>query len=565
MPHRQNIILITLFLLLGQSLLFSGDWPMWRYDSARSAASPYGIPDNISLLWSRQFAPVRPAWPLDPQQRVNFDASYEPVVVGKLMILGSQNDGTLTAYDTDSGEEKWKFFTEGPIRCAPACWKNKIFAGSDDGYLYCLDVESGKLNWKFRGAPKNRPERKQIGNGHLVSFWPVRGGPVVKDRTVCFASGVWAIFGVYIYALDVETGKVKWENPYLNNIANVRIDHELINNEGLSPQGHLVAINDRLLVPSGRSLPAGLNFKTGKLIYYVRGFHSGDSRVTAEGELAFVGKQAVINTFDFREIGSKWSYSGSKAPKGYKKGFGMNHVGNPDKNSMGEAPWIPYKYVKACDASSALDDGVAYGVKSGNFFAYDIKQAKNIDKQHNRYGRKISIWTWEPPLIWELKTGRKGTSRAIIKAGNKIYGGSKNRLFAIGNLKKNPEILWEKPIKGTPTSLMAADDKLFVTTAEGWIHCFGKTDDSITAKIYNKLPVKLKSKEDKWVAKAKAILDHSGIKSGYCLVLGVVDGRVIEELLKQTELHIIAVEKDADKIDKKLLRFTLGIIYRETF
>ena len=122
--------MIAVFLLSTVSL-FADDWPMWRYDAARSAASPDGIATNLTLLWSRKLPPVRPAWPLDPEQRLNFDASYEPVVMGKLMFLGSQNEGSVTAYDTETGEEKWKLFTEGPVRCAPACWHGKIYIGSD--------------------------------------------------------------------------------------------------------------------------------------------------------------------------------------------------------------------------------------------------------------------------------------------------------------------------------------------------------------------------------------------------------------------------------------------------
>ena len=99
-------------------LAAAADWPMWRYDAARSAASPDGIAPNLTLLWSRKLPPVRQAWPMEKEQRINFDASYEPVVMGKLLFLSSPNDGTVTAYDTDTGEEKWKFFTEGPVRCA---------------------------------------------------------------------------------------------------------------------------------------------------------------------------------------------------------------------------------------------------------------------------------------------------------------------------------------------------------------------------------------------------------------------------------------------------------------
>jgi hypothetical protein len=71
---------------------------MWRYDAARSAANPV-------LLWSRKLPPVRQAWPLEVRHRLDFDASYEPVVMCKLLLLGSPNDGSVAAYDTQSGAE----------------------------------------------------------------------------------------------------------------------------------------------------------------------------------------------------------------------------------------------------------------------------------------------------------------------------------------------------------------------------------------------------------------------------------------------------------------------------
>jgi outer membrane protein assembly factor BamB len=49
-------------------------------------------------------------------------------------------------------------------------------------------------------------ERKLLGNGRLISTWPVRGGPVVADGRVYFAAGVWPFEGVFVYALDAETG-----------------------------------------------------------------------------------------------------------------------------------------------------------------------------------------------------------------------------------------------------------------------------------------------------------------------------------------------------------------------
>ena len=85
---RSYLTAIVLFLVWGHNL-FAGDWPMWRYDAARSAASPDGIATNLTLLWSRKLPPVQQAWPLGGQQRLSFDASYEPVVMGMYRVSPS--------------------------------------------------------------------------------------------------------------------------------------------------------------------------------------------------------------------------------------------------------------------------------------------------------------------------------------------------------------------------------------------------------------------------------------------------------------------------------------------
>ncbi len=115
--------------------------------------------------------------------------------------------GSVRALDTRSGAERWTFFADGPVRFAPVAAGGKVYAGSDDGYLYCLDAQTGAVAWKFRGAPTDRPDRRQLGNGHLVSFWPVRGGPVVVEGVVYFGAGIWPTFGVFLHALDAKTGE----------------------------------------------------------------------------------------------------------------------------------------------------------------------------------------------------------------------------------------------------------------------------------------------------------------------------------------------------------------------
>jgi len=72
------------------------------------------------------------------------------------MVVGSTVCDRLTAYDIETGRERWRFYTEGPIRVAPAAFRGNVYVASDDGCLYCLSANDGKLRWKFRGGPTDR-------------------------------------------------------------------------------------------------------------------------------------------------------------------------------------------------------------------------------------------------------------------------------------------------------------------------------------------------------------------------------------------------------------------------
>jgi outer membrane protein assembly factor BamB len=572
-----NRLLPFLLLILAPDL-FAGDWPMWRYDPARSAASPDEIATKLTLLWSRKLPPPRQAWPLEVHQRLNFDASYEPVVMDSLMFLGSPNDGSVTAYDTATGTERWRFYTEGPVRCAPAYWQGRVYAGSDDGYLYCLEARTGGVVWKARGAPPDRPDRRHLGNEHLVSFWPVRGGPVVVDGVVYFGAGVWSVFGVFLHALDAQTGKARWTNGELNYLAHVRADHEqFLSHAGLSPQGYLVATGDRLVVPCGRSMPAGLELATGKLIYYLQGARNGDCRVATHGGYAFVGKYGVVNLQDFRETVSLWAGRGGTKPEGYQ-----NTMNNPQFD-MYEAPYFPYKRCEGCevapayegytrfggcDASSAFDSGVAYCANNGTFYAHDLTRAK-ISKRDIVWGGAKQVWTWIPKLIWQYQSPYKGQpGNVVIKAGNRLYGHVGRKLVALDvprpgkDTEALPTLTWEQDLPGTPTSLVAADNKLFVATAEGWLCCFGQAaEPSAAPLVHAGHPRPLEPQADAWSGWVEELVQATGAKAGYGLVLGLTNGRLIEELLKATELTILGVDADAAKVEKMRRHFHAAGFY----
>ncbi len=75
--HRAAAVAI---LLVVPSAVVAEDWPMWRFDAQRSAASPAELPARLSPHWVRDLPPLAPAWP--DQQKMQFDAAYEPIVAG---------------------------------------------------------------------------------------------------------------------------------------------------------------------------------------------------------------------------------------------------------------------------------------------------------------------------------------------------------------------------------------------------------------------------------------------------------------------------------------------------
>jgi hypothetical protein len=232
---------------------------MWRFDTMRSAASTQTLPDTLHLQWVRTYPRVQPAF---KSRRLQFDAGYEPVVKNKTLFVGSPINDSVTAMNTATGTEKWSFYTDGPVRFAPVAWKDKVFAASDDGCLYCLDADTGTPLWTFRAVPS---QRKIIGNGRLMSVWPIRGGPILEHGRIYFAAGIWPFEGIFVYALDADTGDIIWRNDRCGSLY-LGHPHGAWSFGGPSLQGYLVINGDDLLVPNGiGGVPAYFDKNTGEL------------------------------------------------------------------------------------------------------------------------------------------------------------------------------------------------------------------------------------------------------------------------------------------------------------
>jgi len=531
-------LLIVAFLPTAEVL--AGDWPQFRYDVGRTAASPHELPANLQLRWTRVLPAPRPAFP--HQLRLAYDASYEPVVLGRTMFVPSMVTDSVTALDTETGNERWRFFAEGPVRFAPVAWEGKVYFVSDDGYLYCLDADHGSLRWKFRGLPAGKPDRKVIGHGRLVSLRPARGGPVLADGVVYFAAGLWPTEGVFVHAVDAESGRAVWSNTDGDHIPKSNWDHGIGHYAGLTPQGYLAIVGDRLVVPCGAQLPAFLDLKTGKLQTYTMGW--GGRRGLPKGcwFVAGVGKY-LSHAGDLYDITRR---SNERLPK--------TKPGQTDyKPMLYPGGWTRLEIERANQREldrfrqPVMTPEVAYesdqGIVARDLTSYTLQEwtADNTpahrarDEVPEKFGG-IFRRLWELPSKLDVH----------IKAGTRLYVGGPGVVEAIDIAGTEPKLVWDAEIEGTPHRMLAADQKLFIVTAEGSILAFASPQpgEATTHTVSHTPP----AAADGWTQKAGAILETTHVRDGYALILGIECGRLVEELARQSNLHVIAVDDDPSKV-----------------
>jgi len=245
-PAAGSDRLTTTTSLLGTSVhTMNGDWPVYRKNNQRSAATSVNIGSATNTLWT--YVPDQANVPT-------------PIIVadGRAFVAGS--DGKVRCMDAGSGSEQWIFSTGGRVMAAPTLWSNRLYVTSGDGYLYTLDAGNGNLLWKYRLAPY---ERKIMVYGHLSSTWPANSGALIHSGRVYAAAGMCDWDGTHVYALDAIDGSLVWQN---SDSAFVSTN----SHKGFSVYGYLTVQNGKLWMPGGNSCsPVAFDLETGV-------FDSGD-------------------------------------------------------------------------------------------------------------------------------------------------------------------------------------------------------------------------------------------------------------------------------------------------
>jgi hypothetical protein len=434
-----------------QESVSSSDWPVFRADNSRSAATAAKLPVSLNEKWQVKFAGVPSA----------------PVVAAGKVFISDIDVHIVYALNAADGKVAWKYAAAGRVDSPPTYYKGMLLFGSLDGWVYCLRASDGALVWKF----KDLPDRLIGAFNQLESAWPVHGSILVKDDVAYFAAGRSSYLdgGITAYALDPKTGTVKYSK---------------------TTYGPFDDKNGFPVAGKGDSTP-GSGFKSDIMsvgrddIIYMRhrGFNTDLSAAEAPVPHLIPTAGFLDNVPQHRTY---WTYD---------TGYAMTTVGGADADIL------------------VVDGDRAYGVngfptsrhsyfdprKSGyRFFCTSTKvdAAPTADESESKGKKKKGmkkesgspvqeIWTTHIPL----------TGKAMLKAGDTVYIAGTPMKFDGNPFEKYVEayenrlggVLWmasakdgskvgELKLDAAPAwdRMVAANGNLIMVLTDGTLRCFGK-------------------------------------------------------------------------------------------
>jgi outer membrane protein assembly factor BamB len=526
--RRPSVLLAAAATCLGLALGHghAADWPTYRGDALRSGYTGDALPAALSLRWTyrARHAP-RPAWS-GRDTRMPFDRALQPVVAGGTLFFASSADDKVYALDAATGAERWSFFTDGPVRLAPAVSGDRVFVAGDDGFLCCLAASDGRLLWKLRGGPD---QSRVLGNDRIVSRWPARGGPVIVDGVVYFAAGIWPSEGIFVYAVDAATGKVLWCNDSSGGIVMPQPHPGAVAKSGVSAQGHLLAAGDLLLVPTGRAVPAAFRRADGKLVY----FHLQQNRAMGGSEILVAGDRVLNGGAAFElESGTQ---------------------------TKAVPPLRP-------SVTAATPEGLLSWQK-GEVRAFRWKDVTVTDR------KGTATETKGLEQVWSVAVPYGGTS--LVAAGaTAVSAGEGPEGYGVSTVDvASRRSVWSERVDGLPWGLCAAGGRLYVSTDHGTIYCFDQTAPENPAVIESAAgganptsgdlaaSAGADAEDEATATAAEEILRQSGVTEGYCLDLACGDGSLAYALAKRTGLQVYAVDADPQNVAAARARLDAAGLY----
>ncbi|MHC4536649.1 MAG: methyltransferase domain-containing protein, partial [Planctomycetota bacterium] len=325
--------------------------------------------------------------------------------------------------------------------------------------------------------------------------------------------------GIYIYALEPETGKVLWVNDSSGSMLMDQPHPTAQANSGVSVQGYLSAAGDSLLVPTGRAIPAAFDRQNGAFRY----FH-----LQRYGQIRPGPFITLINGLT----------------------FSRNELFNSQTGNL----------LLRRTPGSAVADFPEYIVFAQGNIIKGIPRSKPIEeKQTKDSAGKLKKQNVLSSPSWSIASPEP-TGVSLIGAGKTIIVGTKNNKILTADIDTK-SIIMTADVDGQPLGLAAADGRLIVSTDKGTIYCFAGKTTGKPIEISPKPKSSVYGKNQLYARAAREIIKKTGKTRGYCLDINCGQGRLAYELAKHTNLKIYALESDPAKVKRARQLLTEAGLY----
>ena len=135
---------------------------------------------------------------------------------------------------------------------------------------------------------------------------------------------------------------------------------------------------------------------------------------------------------------------------------------------------------------------------------------------------------------------------SLILAGATLFAGGRGEVGAYSTL--DGRLVWTGKVEGDALGLAVADGRLLVSTDTGHIHAFRPAIDGPVAERAPGSDQPPRTDRDRVSDLARRILRTSGARQGFCLVIGGAPEQLAAALAHQSELTVIGVDEDIDRV-----------------
>lgn len=382
------------------------------------------------------------------------------------------------------------------------------FGSSADHKVYCLDAATGEIRWTF------------------ITGGPVRLAPTISDGRVYVGSD-----DGHVYCLNAKDGAELWQKRAAPEDRRVLGHGKMIS---LWPLRTSIVVDDGVAYFGAGVFPAegvflyAVDAKTGKTIWC--------NDATGENPRSKIAPQGYM-------LASKTNLyvpMGRVSPASFDRKTGrLLHETSFGKNVGGS-----YALLVDDDVFTGTEEMVAYHGKSRDRFANfpGRKMVVTDDAYYLATGKDlIAMDRKDRKQRWKVPCANYDE---LILAGDVLIAGGDKNVVAVA--AETGEVQWTGEVEGIAKGLAVADGRLLVSTDTGHVYCFATEVRTLQRRV---AVAKKAPSDDTFSARAAmTILSESGVKRGYCLVLGIETGELVLELARHSDLTIYAVSDDAEKV-----------------